>query len=69
METETLNEFIIDMMDLYYKINPNMTEDENCEEILVGLPGKMYNKIEILDNSNITKLTENQKKIRISNNY
>ncbi|KAL4122483.1 hypothetical protein QTP88_014805 [Uroleucon formosanum] len=66
MENETLNEFIINMMELCYKINPNMMEEEICEKILAGLPDEIYNKIEILDNTNITKITENLKRYELA---
>lgn len=66
MEDETLNEFIINMMELCYKINPNMMEEEICEKILAGLPDEIYNKIEILDNTNITKITENLKRYELA---
>ncbi|KAL4153562.1 hypothetical protein QTP88_001395 [Uroleucon formosanum] len=66
MENETLNEFIINMMELCYKINPNMMEEEICEKILAGLPDEIYNKIEILDNINITKITENLKRYELA---
>lgn len=65
-ENETLNEFIIDMRELCYKINPNMTEEEICEKILTGLPDEIYNKIEILDNTNIAKITENLKRYELA---
>jgi len=66
MDNETLNEFIINMMELCYKINPNMTEEEICEKILTGLPDEIYNKIDILDNTNITKITENLKRYELA---
>ncbi len=65
-DNETLNEFIINMMELCYKINPNMIEEEICEKILAGLPDEIYNKIEILDNTNITKITDNLKRYELA---
>jgi len=66
MDNETLNEFIINMMELCYKINPNMVEEEICEKILAGLPDEIYNKIDILDNTNISKITENLKRYELA---
>lgn len=56
------------MLELCYKINPFMTEEEICETVFTGLPDEIYNKIEILNNTNITKITEKLKKKRISKN-
>ena len=43
-----------------------MREEEICEKILEGLPDDIYNKIKILDNTNITKITENLKRYELS---
>lgn len=45
MKNETLNEFIIYMMELCNKINSNKMKEEICEKILVGLPGIIENTI------------------------
>ena len=56
---ESLNEFVINMTELCYKIDPEMREEEICEKILGGLTDEIYDKIEILDNTTINKLTDN----------
>jgi len=56
---ESLNEFVINVTELCNKVDPDMKEEEICEKILNGIPNEIYEKIEILDNSNIEKLTDN----------
>ena len=65
LNNEILNEFIINIMELCYRINPNMREKKMSEKILVGLPDEIYNKIEILDNTNITKITKYLKRYEL----
>lgn len=36
-----------------------MRKEEVCEKIFGGLPSEIYDKIEIIDNTNLNKITEN----------
>jgi len=47
-------------------MNPNMMEEEICEKMLAGLLDEIYNKIDILNNTNITKITENLKRYELA---
>lgn len=63
---ETISEFVINIIGLCNKIDLQMDETEICEKILSGLPDDIYDKIDMLDNTNIHNLEANLKNVESS---
>lgn len=65
-EGETLKEFVIDITQMCYRMDKNIREDEICERILKGLPEAVYEKIGMIDNTTIDKISTNLERYELA---
>jgi len=65
-EGETLKENFINITQLCYMVDRNMTDGKICEKVLKGLPDEVYDKIGLLDNNTIDKINTNVERYEVT---